>query len=300
MLRSRNILVQRAMDAHKASRDELRKSGKKTSVSSGISATDIDHWFRNSQQAIRDRQRLSDDEFQEFLRKKMQQVKKEREVAEREKKKKEREAEKQQKKEQEAEKRLQQEREAEKQLQKEQEAAKKAKYKSNGCDGDESLMMPPISPIRKKRKANPPKRYQQQTNSVTLGEDPELDQLIEGIVREFTDDVTKKGGVEFDGSAVSALREAANETLTVSLTRGGQELAAASDHTRESTTDATTDRHTFGRKSKKPTHNKKVDEDAADERITNMIEQLIGEVGCQFDGDALDALKEAAKDIAKP
>ena len=80
-----------------------------------------------------------------------------------------------------------------------------------------------ISPLRKRHKKMTPKRNQHY-NSVVLGEDPALDQMIEDIVLEFTHEC-HAGGVDFDGSAVFALREAAKDSLSTMTDRGHQNMA---------------------------------------------------------------------------
>ena len=143
----------------------------------------------------------------------------------------------------------------------------------------------PMSPTRRKHKAMTPKRNQQaSTNSVVLGDDPELDAIIEGIVLEFTQNQsgTLEGGngLTFDGSAVSALREAARESLVA------QQCSAS--NVSSNATDAAA------------IANSEKDEDV---RIADMIEQIIGDVqqdsGCQFDGDAVEALRVAAQEMVR-
>jgi hypothetical protein len=142
----------------------------------------------------------------------------------------------------------------------------------------------PMSPTRRKHKAMTPKRNQQGTNSVVLGDDPELDAIIEGIVLEFTQNQSGAleggNGLTFDGSAVCALREAARESLVA------QQCSAS--NVSSNATDAAAN------------VNSEKDEDV---RISDMIEQIIGDVqqdsGCLFDGDAVEALKVAAQEMVR-
>jgi hypothetical protein len=140
-------------------------------------------------------------------------------------------------------------------------------------------MTNPNNLLRKKHKKITPKRNQHY-NSIVLGEDPALDQMIEDIVLEFTHEC-HAGGVDFDGSAVSALREAAKDSLSTMTDRGHQNMARhISIDENEFTLDG---------------------EEVADNRISSMIHELIGEMeqdsGCHFDGHALKALAEAAKEL---
>jgi hypothetical protein len=135
----------------------------------------------------------------------------------------------------------------------------------------------PISPLQRKHKKMTPKRNQHY-NSIILGEDPALDQMIEDIVLEFTQEC-HAGGVDFDGSAVSALREAAKDSLNSD--RGHQNMARTTSIEKH-------DSISNG-------------EEVADNRISSMIKELIGEMeqdsGCHFDGLAIEALTEAAKEL---
>ena len=124
------------------------------------------------------------------------------------------------------------------------------------------------SPTRTKYKKTQPRKNQHQNsqpNSIILGEDPLMDQMIEDMVKEFTCEGPL--AFEFDVGAVSALREAALDVIV---------------HNHEE---------------KNSTSPQQVD----DRRMESMIEQLIGEVahdsGCNFEGDAVEALKIAAKEI---
>ena len=137
-----------------------------------------------------------------------------------------------------------------------------------------------ISPLRKRHKKMTPKRNQHY-NSVVLGEDPALDQMIEDIVLEFTHEC-HAGGVDFDGSAVSALREAAKDSLSTMTGRGHHQNMASTTSIEKN--DFTSD-----------------GEEVADNRISSMIKELICEMeqdsGCHFDGLALEALAEAVKEL---
>ena len=138
----------------------------------------------------------------------------------------------------------------------------------------------PISPTRMKYKRTQPRKNQQynsQCNSIILGEDPVMDQMIEDIVKEFT---TEARPNLFDGGAVSALREAAMDMVV---------------HSREEKDRLTSAGSSSAANSSSP----HLDHD--EKRMEFMIEQLIGEVahdsGCKFEGDALEALKMAAREI---
>lgn len=232
----------------------------------------VDHWFRHTQQVVQTQLiQAQEEEFQCFLRKKRKQMKQE--------------------------------------LRQRQEEKKKQKNKENLINlimGKAEKPPPasasmhqilnasslPMSPIRKKHKKMTPKRNQQNHNSIILGEDPELDQMIEDIVLEFTkeqDTHTNRnaGGVEFDGSAFSALREAARETLSMMAHQhddmgkhggtggGGKSRPAASVVAQDA--------------KGQPSDAKNEDrcnatsgncEGETDERIPAMIEKLIGEAKC--------------------
>ena len=149
----------------------------------------------------------------------------------------------------------------------------------------------PLSSIRKKhkksRKMTPKKRTINNTsmNSVTLGEDPELDSMIEDIVREFgqVSEANGGSGVELDDGAVLCLAEAARDIMAH---EGMPDL-----DTNQNPSTAGMDVALSAKVS-----NNTEDED---ECITNMIEQLIQDSGCLFDGDARDALKGVANEILK-
>lgn len=113
--------------------------------------------------------------------------------------------------------------------------------------------------------------------------------MIENIVLEFMHESEGSGlGLEFDGGAVSALKEAAKESLNVMTHKGKQPELEANEQNASSESGATSKPIEIAAKS---------DED--DERITNMIEQLIQESGVSFDGRARDALREVATEIVK-
>ena len=123
----------------------------------------------------------------------------------------------------------------------------------------------------------------------------QLDDMIENIVLEFMHESEGSGlGLEFDGGAVSALKEAAKESLNGMTHKGKQkELEAneqnASSESCEAKISATS----------KPIETAAKSDNEDDERITNMIEQLIQESGVSFDGRARDALREVATEIVK-
>lgn len=283
MFRSREILIQRA---HKSRKKAIIPSECNSSepaddrINQLSNVAKVDHWFRHTHSAVKIQQREAvEAEFQTFLKKKRKQYA------------------------------LQIKEEQRNQRKKKREQKDK---KGNTVDGDKteepsavisnqtsdasSLM---LSPTKRKHKQMTPKRN---PNSVTLGEDPDLDDMIEDIVLEFTHEYTnhgqgntgKTGGVNFDGSAVSALREAARETLLQqgipsALGRGTNNCATSTANAAGNIISDSVSEH------------RKQDGDDSDVRITGMIEQLIGEVeqdsGCQFDGPALQALKEAAKEM---
>ena len=180
---------------------------------------------------------------------------------------------------------------------------------------------PQMSPTRKKYKKMPPKPIQQLRNSVLLGEDPELDQMIEDVVFDFMHEFSKgRNGqangnahsVEFDGSAMSVLKEAAKDTLhsianqdVTSIGVGHADILARDvgdaknimKKNLETMNEEIIGAH-IGVTSDYQLHD---DADGTDERISAMIEQLIGEAqqdsDCQFDQRAINALKEAAKEM---
>jgi hypothetical protein len=167
----------------------------------------------------------------------------------------------------------------------------------------------PMSPLRRKHKKMIPKRNQQFSNSIILGEDPELDQMIEDIVFEFTNDCTHlnghASGVEFDGSAVSALREAAKDTLNtmanyhVDNSRIITKRTNFTEFVSESSSEnynATADGKTSLR-----VYHQTNGEEVMSKHVSVMIKELIGEIeqdsGCHFDGRALETLQEVVKEI---
>ncbi len=182
---------------------------------------------------------------------------------------------------------------------------------------------PQMSPTRRKHKNMPPKPIQQLRNSVVLGEDPELDQMIEDVVFDFVHEFSKgkdsqangsARGVEFDGSAMSVLKEAAKDTLHSIANQDVNSNRMGGTHANILTRDVRDAKNEIeknpeimneemmcaytGVHSDYQLHD---DTDGTDERISAMIEELIGEAqqdsDCQFDQRALDALKEAAKEI---
>lgn len=179
-------------------------------------------------------------------------------------------------------------------------------------------VLPPImSPTRKKHKKMPPKPFAQLRSSVVLGEDPELDQMIEEVVHDFMHEFSKgpddQGSgnarrVDFDGNAMSVLREAAKDTL---YSIANQEVSDLGGTHNVVATDAVVGMATSLDKMSEGMVCAQIDVssdyqlldyvDGMDERISAMIEQLIGEAqhdtDCEFDQRALDALKEAAKEI---
>ena len=312
-------------------------SGEDVQTSQLITKSDVDHWFRNSQKAIQSQTaQVKDREFQNNLDQKRKQYASK--IKQETKKKKQAEKKKASEMKQELKKMKQAEQKKKKEdKRKAAEEKKQAKQKRKGNKSKAATIASnnepstksslPMSPLRRKRKKMTPiKRNQQQNpNSVILGEDPEvssiaidhismnsllhysrritgiifvtllqLDDMIENIVLEFMHESEGSGlGLEFDGGAVSALKEAAKESLNVMTHKGKQpELEAneqnASSESGEAKISATS----------KPIETAaKSDED--DERITNMIEQLIQESGVSFDGRARDALREVATEIVK-
>ncbi|KAK1735209.1 hypothetical protein QTG54_014275 [Skeletonema marinoi] len=143
----------------------------------------------------------------------------------------------------------------------------------------------PYSPSKTKYKRTQPRKNQQsisQSSSIILGEDPLMDQMIEDIVMEFTTEGPSTQGHIFDGGAVSALREAAMDMVV---------------HSREEKNRLASAEKSFAEHSPHP----QLDLDLDDTLMERMVEQLIGEVahdsGCNFEGDAVEALKMAAREI---
>jgi len=263
-----------------------RRNARKIDARYVIGRNAVSQWFRHTQQAVKtQRIQVREEEFQSFLRRKNK------------------------------ERVLQREQELQKKTQDEQKGTvdlhqlqKSASFNANEIPDASHLS---ISPLRRKHKKMIPKRNQQYRNSVILGEDPALDQMIEDIVREFTHECTHSkgnaGGVEFDGSAVSALREAAKDTLNAMTNRGHHvdndqivtkrtNYAAIADELFER------ENSKADRKTNMQIHHQKDGEEMTGNQIYHMIKELIGEIeqdsGCQFDGRALEALQEAAEEIA--
>jgi len=263
----------------------------------------VDHWFRHTNRAVQSQlQQSKEEDFQSFLKKRQLEVK------------------------QEWRKKIKEQKAKGKKI-KEQKAKGKLEEPSSASINQTPNASPlPPSPTLRKHKKRIPKRNQQNPNSVILGEDPELDEMIEDIVEEFTHEFSKeqdknthtKGNagasrVEFDDSAVSALREAARETLNMMVTQGTAKNPrtsnAASGVAESAKIGAVSNTSDASIKSAgviasaNSTQHCENDEDVNDKRITDMIEQLIGEVaqdsGCQFDGRAVEALREAAKEIVE-
>eukprot|EP00986_Skeletonema_menzelii_P011144 scaffold5669_cov144-Skeletonema_menzelii.AAC.7 len=142
----------------------------------------------------------------------------------------------------------------------------------------------PYSPIKTKYKRTQPRKNQHnsQSSSIILGEDPLMDQMIEDIVKEFTTEGASGQGHIFDGGAVSALREAALDMVVHNRGEKNENGVASAG--------------SFA------AHNPQGQIlDLDDNRMEMMIEQLIGEVaddsGCNFEVDAVEALKMAAREI---
>jgi hypothetical protein len=185
-----------------------RRAAKKSNVHYVMGRNVVSHWFRHTQEAVRIKNiHAREEEFQSFLRKKKKELI------------------------------LQMKQKLQNNTQDEQKGAGTVvdlhqKIQQGGSASASVNKIPdadqvPMSPLRRKHKKIIPKRNQQFSNSIILGEDPELDQMIEDIVLEFTNDCThlnnNASGVEFDGSAVSALREAAKDTLN-SMTNQGHHV----------------------------------------------------------------------------
>jgi len=227
---------------------------------------DVDNWLRDTNQAIKtQRAKAKEEQFQAFLQKKRKQYALE------------------------IKEKLRKKMQVEKQKRKdEKEAAAKLKCKSVESPARKpsaiaTTSTPPMSPMRRKhKKLTPVKRTQlsdnPNSNSIILGEDPALDDMVESIVLEFTRDFDPSIGLEFDGGAVDALMEAARDEL---VHEGRQE----SNHINGAK---------MSEQAKQPpaTIN-----GGGDERITEMIQQLVSGAGCEFDGSAVSALKEALTEI---
>lgn len=299
MYRGREMLLQRVRNRLDQEHGQSAANGTSESGRNGrdgalkrtkIKKSDIlpvSHWFGHTEQAAKTRHsQAREEEFQSFLREKMK----------------------------------------EHALQREQELQRKTQDEQRGtvdlhqicqlegfASADVNKMPvashPSISPLRKKHKKMIPKRNQQYS-SVILGEDPELDQMIENIVLTFTHECTDSGnagGVEFDGSAISVLREAAKDTLNT-MTNQGHHVDDCQIVTKK-TNDAAFDveasfekyNSTADGKTNMQIHNLKDGEEVTDNRISHMIKELIGEIeqdsDCHFDGGALEALKEVTKEI---
>lgn len=147
-------------------------------------------------------------------------------------------------------------------------------------------------------------------NSIRIGEDPELDQMIERIVTEYTG-----GVVEFDGSAVMALREAAIDMVghqhrhhsENDETKNGNGIIGDCE---ESASNATSEKNshvacitmiddTRHVASNSQTNNNDLPlKNSDDVSLGNMIKELVGELaedtGFTFDGSAVEMLEEVA------
>lgn len=198
MFREREVLLKRVdKRAAKQERDGgTRPSKKRIATESLAGRNKVSDWFRTTQQVAKAHiTKAQEEEFLSFRRRKKKQL----------------------------------------ELEKKQEQQKKAildddeheevlEGGSESLNGNDTMTNPnnlPISPLRRKHKKMTPKRNQHY-NSIILGEDPALDQMIEEIVLEFTHEC-HAGGVDFDGSAVSALREAAKDSLSTMTNRGHQD-----------------------------------------------------------------------------
>ena len=323
MFRTQQELIQRINNKKRVKQTnddgESKQGGplKKRKINSGedvqpselITKSDVDHWFRNSQKAIQNQKvTLNDHEFQRIIEQKrkqyaseIEQEAKKKKLAEK-KKALEMKQELKRKKQAEQEKKKEDKRKAAEEKRQAQEKRKWNKSKAaakattattarNNEPSTESAL--PMSPLRRKRKKMTPiKRNQQQNpNSVILGEDPQLDDMIENIVLDFMHESEGSGlGLEFDGGAVSALKEAAKESLNVMTHKGRQsDEHNASSESSEAKISAAS----------KPIENAAKSDNEDDDRITNMIEQLIEESGVNFDRQSRDALREVATEIVK-
>jgi hypothetical protein len=178
-----------------------RRNAKKIDAQYVVGRKAVSQWFRHTQQAAKAQLiQAREEEFQSFLRRKNKEHELQREQG--------------------LQKKTHDEQKGTIDLHQICQLDKSASYNANEIPGASHLS---ISPLRRKHKNMIPRRNQQYRNSVILGEDPELDQMIEDIVLEFTQCTYSKGnagGVEFDGSAVSALKEAAKGTLNAMTNRG--------------------------------------------------------------------------------
>ncbi|KAL3774176.1 hypothetical protein ACHAW5_008523 [Stephanodiscus triporus] len=299
MYRGREMLLQRVRNrldqehGKSAGTSESGRNGRDGALKrSKVKKSDIlpvSHWFRHTEQAAKARySQAREEEFQSFLREKMK------------------------------EHALQRDQELQRKTQDEQKGTvdlhqicQLKGFSSADVNKMPAASHPSISPLRKKHKKMIPKRNQQYSSSVILGEDPELDQMIENIVLKFTHECTDSsnaGGVEFDGSAISVLREAAKDTLNTMTNQGHNVVDDCQIVTKKTNDAAFDDEASFARynstadgKTNMQIHNLKDDEEVTDNRISHMIKELIGEIeqdsDCHFDGGALEALKEATKDI---
>jgi len=221
-------------------------------------------WLHNTQQVLAKRR---EDEFESFLNEQRKQFAKET-------------------------KEKKQQRRREEKQRKDEETKRKAEKELADIVANANTL--PLSSIRKKhkksRKMTPKKRtinntsMQNPINSITLGEDPELDLMIEEIVHEFgqVSEANGGSGVELDDGAVLCLAEAARDVIAhegMPDLYNNQNLSNGMDVAQSAKASNTSE-----------------DED---ECITNMIEQLIQDSGCLFDGDARDALKGVATELLK-
>eukprot|EP00970_Alexandrium_tamarense_P007624 scaffold1446_cov191-Alexandrium_tamarense.AAC.10 len=142
-----------------------------------------------------------------------------------------------------------------------------------------------------------------ESNSIILGEDPDLDRMIASIVQECTG---RDSNISFDESAIEALKECAKDMAAQGLGFSGiqsverlksTERVENAVHVTSADTFASTAQATHI-DTKANTTTATADEED-DPHITKMIEDLIREMGddYQFDDAAMLALKEAAKEI---
>ena len=262
MLQGREVLLKR-MESRGFSTavQAVDNPPKKRPTKQSTAMAAVDNWFRNTQQAAKNQQKEAEDaQFDTFLQHRKKEYRQE--VKDRQ-------------KQQKMERKRKRE---EAKLAKEKAAAEQtsARMKPSAATASPLLM----SPSRKKHKAAVPQRNRQM-NSVILGEDPLLDDMIEDIVLGITDNPLEGSGFTFDNSAVQALREAAMDNARETLMAKQNESPI----------------------SKKGTEEQPQKESVAETRIDGMIQRIIGEVGedcgLQFDGTAVDALKSAVKEIAK-
>ncbi|KAL3763009.1 hypothetical protein ACHAWU_001156 [Discostella pseudostelligera] len=310
MFRSREILMERVKNMERLPNGHNNllngTSGQSGTINSGpcnmqhIAVNKVHEWFHSTQRVVQGRQmQASEEEFQSALNKQKKKYRSELKEELREKKRREIER---------------------KEAEALQSIPPSDESPSDSLDTLPDAHPPLMSPTRKKYKKMPPKPIQQLRNSVVLGEDPELDQMIEDVVFDFMHEFSKgqdgqsdgnaRSSVEcFDGSAISVLREAAKDTLHSIANQEVNELDGNSIGTKG---DADVEFSVTKNPSRtrdemralnvdKSDYQLHDDADGTDERISAMIEQLIGEAqqdsDCQFDQRALDALKEAAKEI---